>query len=205
MVCGRAKEVNSVAGRNVFPAEIERVAAQVKGVREGAVVAVGTNEGAVRPGLVIAAEFRGADESGARSELVRRVASECGVVPSDVMFLAPGALPRTSSGKLRRLEGQTQPGSREPVTAMTTPSIEDYRALLDKVFDEQVTAWTAEAEATERFPRQLIEHLGRSGIFARLRAGATRLGGHRGRGQPARFGHRDSAAVRQVRLPAYHL
>ena len=103
-MCGHAKEVISVAGRNVFPTEIERVAAQVKGVREGAVVAVGTNERAVRPGLVIAAEFRGADESGARSELVRRVASECGVVPSDVMFLTPGALPRTSSGKLRRLE-----------------------------------------------------------------------------------------------------
>ena len=49
---------------------------------------------------------------------------------------------------------------------MTTPSIEDYRALLDKVFDEQVTAWTAEAEATERFPRQLIEYLSRSGVFA---------------------------------------
>jgi len=32
------------------------------------------------------------------------VASECGVVPSDVVFVAPGSLPRTSSGKLRRLE-----------------------------------------------------------------------------------------------------
>jgi long-chain-fatty-acid--[acyl-carrier-protein] ligase len=104
VVCGRAKEVISVAGRNVFPTEIERVAAQVQGVREGAVVAAGTNERAVRPGLVITAEFRGADEPGARSELVRRVASECGVVPSDVVFVAPGALPRTSSGKLRRLD-----------------------------------------------------------------------------------------------------
>jgi long-chain-fatty-acid--[acyl-carrier-protein] ligase len=104
VVCGRAKEVISVAGRNVFPTEIERVAAQVPGVREGAVVAVGTNERAVRPGLVIAAEFKGDDESAARSALVQRVASECGVVPSDVVFLAPGSLPRTSSGKLRRLE-----------------------------------------------------------------------------------------------------
>jgi long-chain-fatty-acid--[acyl-carrier-protein] ligase len=104
VVCGRAKEVISVAGRNVFPTEIERVAAQVPGVREGAVVAVGTNERAVRPGLVIAAEFKGDDESAARSALVQRVASECGVVPSGVVFLAPGSLPRTSSGKLRRLE-----------------------------------------------------------------------------------------------------
>jgi long-chain-fatty-acid--[acyl-carrier-protein] ligase len=104
VVCGRAKEVITIAGRNIFPTEIEGVAAEVRGVREGAVVAVGTDEGATRQGLVIAAEFRGPDESGARSELVARVASACGVVPSEVVFVAPGSLPRTSSGKLRRLE-----------------------------------------------------------------------------------------------------
>jgi long-chain-fatty-acid--[acyl-carrier-protein] ligase len=104
VVCGRAKEVISIAGRNIFPTEIERVAAGVRGVREGAVVAVGTDEGAARPGLVITAEFRGPNEAHARSELVARVAAECGVVPADVMFVTPGSLPRTSSGKLRRLD-----------------------------------------------------------------------------------------------------
>jgi long-chain-fatty-acid--[acyl-carrier-protein] ligase len=104
VVCGRAKELITVAGRNVFPTEIERIAGQVDGVREGAVVAVGTGESSARPGLVIAAEFKGADEPAARSELVARIASECGVVPADVVFMKPGALPRTSSGKLRRLE-----------------------------------------------------------------------------------------------------
>ena len=104
MVCGRVKELITVAGRNVFPTEVERVAAQVRGVREGAVVAVGADGASVRPGLVITAEFRGPDEAGARSELVQRIASECGVVPSDVVFVSPGTLPRTSSGKLRRLE-----------------------------------------------------------------------------------------------------
>ena len=104
VVCGRAKEIITIAGRNIFPTEIEGVAAEVRGVREGAVVAVGTDEGATRQGLMITAEFRGPDESGARSELVARVASACGVVPSEVVFVAPGSLPRTSSGKLRRLE-----------------------------------------------------------------------------------------------------
>lgn len=102
VVCGRAKEIISVAGRNVFPTEIERVAAQIRGVREGAVVAVGTDD--VRPALVVVAEFRGPDEEGARSDLVSRVASECGVVPAKVVFTAPGSLPRTSSGKLRRIQ-----------------------------------------------------------------------------------------------------
>jgi long-chain-fatty-acid--[acyl-carrier-protein] ligase len=104
VVCGRAKEVISLAGRNIFPTQIELVAAQVRGIREGAVVALGTGERTARPGLVVAAEFRGSNEAQARAELIQRVASECGVVPSDVVFVAPGSLPRTTSGKLRRLE-----------------------------------------------------------------------------------------------------
>ena len=104
VVCGRIKELITIAGRNLFPSEVERVAAQVRGVREGAVVAVSTDGDSARQGLIIAAEFRGPDEAGARSDLVQRVASQCGVVPAEVVFLAPGSLPRTSSGKLRRLE-----------------------------------------------------------------------------------------------------
>ena len=104
VVCGRAKELITVAGRNIFPAEVERVAAAAQGVREGAVVAVGVGERSIRPGVVIVAEFRGSDEAQARADVTQRVASECGVVPSDVILVRPGALPRTSSGKLRRLE-----------------------------------------------------------------------------------------------------
>lgn len=43
--------------------------------------------------------------------------------------------------------------------------LDDFRGLLAKAFDERVVAWTAEAEAQERFPRQLIEHLGVGGVF----------------------------------------
>jgi len=104
VVCGRIKELITVAGRNIFPTEIEQVAARADGVREGAVVAVGTKDAGARQGLVIAAEFKGDDEATARSQVVSLVASECGIVPADVVFLEPGSLPRTSSGKLRRLE-----------------------------------------------------------------------------------------------------
>jgi acyl-ACP dehydrogenase len=51
------------------------------------------------------------------------------------------------------------------VTASTELTTADYHELLDRVFDERVTAWTVNAEATQRFPRQLIEHLGVSGVF----------------------------------------
>lgn len=52
------------------------------------------------------------------------------------------------------------------MTDVASLGIEEYRTLLDEVFDEQVVEWTAEAEANERFPRKLIEHLGQSGVFA---------------------------------------
>lgn len=104
VVCGRAKELITVAGRNIFPAEVEQVAATAPGVREGAVVAVGVGEKSIRPSVMIVAEFRGPNEADVRADVVQRVASECGVVPSDVVFVRPGSLPRTTSGKLRRLE-----------------------------------------------------------------------------------------------------
>jgi acyl-ACP dehydrogenase len=52
------------------------------------------------------------------------------------------------------------------VTDPATLGIDEYRALLDDVFDRQIVEWTAEAEASERFPRKLIEHLGQRGVFA---------------------------------------
>ncbi len=104
VVCGRAKELITIAGRNIFPAEVERVAAAAPGVREGAVVAIGVGERSIRPSVMIVAEFRGPNEADVRADVVQRVASECGVVPSDVVFVRPGSLPRTTSGKLRRLE-----------------------------------------------------------------------------------------------------
>ncbi|BBZ35473.1 hypothetical protein MCNF_40780 [Mycolicibacterium confluentis] len=39
MVYGRVKELIHIAGRNVFPSEIERIVGQVPGVRAGGVVA----------------------------------------------------------------------------------------------------------------------------------------------------------------------
>ncbi len=52
------------------------------------------------------------------------------------------------------------------MTAAVDVSVDEYRELLGKVFDERVVAWTTEAEKTERFPRELIEYLGSSGVFS---------------------------------------
>jgi acyl-ACP dehydrogenase len=52
------------------------------------------------------------------------------------------------------------------MTATTHMSLGDYRVLLSGAFDERVVEWTVKAEADERFPRHLIEHLGASGVFS---------------------------------------
>ncbi|WP_330231720.1 long-chain-fatty acid--ACP ligase MbtM [Nocardia sp. NBC_00508] len=103
VVCGRAKELVIVAGRNIFPIEIERAAATVPGVRGGGVVAVGIEDGP-HPGLVLAVEYRGSDTDNARKEIARAVRVSSGVTPVATHFVPPGALPRTTSGKLRRLQ-----------------------------------------------------------------------------------------------------
>lgn len=108
VICGRSKEVITIAARNIFPTEIEQVAAEVDGVREGAVVAVGSQFGATNSRLLVAAEFVGSDHDVARSAVIKRILSVCGVTPADVVLMPPGSLPRTSSGKLRRLEVRRQ-------------------------------------------------------------------------------------------------
>ncbi|OMB79548.1 long-chain-fatty acid--ACP ligase MbtM [Mycolicibacterium conceptionense] len=108
VICGRSKEMITIAGRNIFPTEIEQVAGEVEGVREGAVVAVGTESGAAQSRLLVAAEFVGTEQDTTRSAVIRRIVSVCGVTPADVVLMSPGSLPRTSSGKLRRLEVRRQ-------------------------------------------------------------------------------------------------
>ncbi|MGW4533969.1 long-chain-fatty acid--ACP ligase MbtM [Nocardia sp. NPDC004340] len=107
-VCGRSKEMLTVAGRNLFPQQVETVVGKIAGVRAGAVVATvveTANERALRrPELVVVAEFRGKGADLARDLIKESVVAECGIVPSVVELVTPGELPRTTSGKLRRLE-----------------------------------------------------------------------------------------------------
>ncbi|WP_066913725.1 AMP-binding protein [Millisia brevis] len=105
VVCGRAKEIIIVAGRNLFPIEIERAVAAVAGIRSGCVAAI-EGGGVTRQGLVIVAERKkkNADESALRRAVTAAVSAEFGIVPVAVIFLDAGSLPKTTSGKLRRLE-----------------------------------------------------------------------------------------------------
>ena len=102
-VVGRSDEVIIVAGRNLYPADIE--AALPEGItRPGCVAAVEAPGG----GLAIVAETRSTRMEATELERVSRsirasVAVATGVGAATVAFVHRGALLKTPSGKLRRL------------------------------------------------------------------------------------------------------
>ena len=106
VVCGRVKDVIIMAGRNVYPTDIERAAARVTGVRPGCAVAVRLNAGHRRETFAVAVESNAFEDRGDARRIRRAVAhevfSEVDVRPRNVVVLAPGTIPKTPSGKLRR-------------------------------------------------------------------------------------------------------
>jgi fatty-acyl-CoA synthase len=101
VICGRIKDVIIVAGRNVYPEDVERSVAQVDGVRAGNVIAFGV-AGRRHEGVVVVAEAKGEDLVAMRHDVAVRVQQVTGLAADDVVLVAPGSLPKTSSGKLQR-------------------------------------------------------------------------------------------------------
>jgi fatty-acyl-CoA synthase len=104
VICGRLKELIIVAGRNLVPYDVERVASAVPGVRKGRVAAFRGPDHGGTDTLVVAVETRSDDTPALRSDVTRAVVSKVGVRPRDVLVLPPGSLPKTTSGKMRRSE-----------------------------------------------------------------------------------------------------
>ncbi|MFQ6392265.1 fatty acyl-AMP ligase [Nocardia sp. KC 131] len=106
VVCGRIKDVIIMGGRNIYPTDIERAATRVTGVRPGNAVAVRLDAGQKRESFAVVVEsndHQKVDEvKRIEREIVHAVFTEVGARPRTVAVLGPGALPKTSSGKLRR-------------------------------------------------------------------------------------------------------
>jgi fatty-acyl-CoA synthase len=106
-VTGRSKDVIIKGGHNLLPAAIEEVAGGVAGIRAGCVAAVGVaSEQRATELVYVVCETKAAAES-ERTQLSRAVREALrlrGIAVDRVVLVAPGTIPRTTSGKIRRRE-----------------------------------------------------------------------------------------------------
>jgi fatty-acyl-CoA synthase len=106
VVCGRLKDVIIMAGKNIYPTDIERAACRVAGVRPGCSVAVRLDAGHSRETFAVAVESKEFEDMAEVRRIEHQVAhevfAEVDVRPRNVVVLQPGMIPKTPSGKLRR-------------------------------------------------------------------------------------------------------
>ncbi len=103
---GRAKDILIVRGRNHAPQDIEQSLDGLPGLRAGCSAAVGVagDDGERLVVLIERSATAPPTDDELRAAARSRVVEATGLVPDAVEVLAPGTLPRTSSGKIRRDE-----------------------------------------------------------------------------------------------------
>jgi 1-acyl-sn-glycerol-3-phosphate acyltransferase len=106
-ITGRDKDLIIKGGRNLPPQEIEAAASAVPGVRAGSVVAFGVPDPASGTERVVVLVETGEDRASERERIEREVTSSVaelvGVPPDEVVLVPPRVVPKTSSGKIRRI------------------------------------------------------------------------------------------------------
>jgi acyl-CoA synthetase (AMP-forming)/AMP-acid ligase II len=104
-IVDRITDLLIIGGRNFVPSDIERVVCEVPGVRYGAVVAFAIRgaDGTDELYLVVGAEPRSSLDGDLRHLVGERVHERFGLSARDIVLVRPGVVPRTSSGKIRRM------------------------------------------------------------------------------------------------------
>jgi acyl-CoA synthetase (AMP-forming)/AMP-acid ligase II len=108
-VCGRAKDVVIIRGANHAPQEFEECLAGLPGVRTGCAVALGfIAPDTQAEALLVLAELGDSPPEDLADRIASAIVAGTGIRPHTIVLLAPGTLPRTSSGKLKRSEALRQ-------------------------------------------------------------------------------------------------
>ena len=108
-VCGRHKDTVIIRGANHAPQDFEAALEGLPGVRTGCAVAVGfVPEGEEEEALAMLVETTPDAPPTLASDVSSRVLERTSILAAHVELLAPGTLPRTSSGKMRRREARAQ-------------------------------------------------------------------------------------------------
>jgi acyl-CoA synthetase (AMP-forming)/AMP-acid ligase II len=106
-ISGRSKEIIIKRGKNIYPYDVERVAATIPGVRLGGCAAFAVpNAKSGTEDLVLVCEAA-SKNPGLLDQLPQAIAnatlSQLGLAPDQVRIVAKGKVPKTTSGKLQRL------------------------------------------------------------------------------------------------------
>ncbi|MFM2153882.1 MAG: hypothetical protein RL199_2317 [Pseudomonadota bacterium] len=129
---GRAKELVILRGANHAPQTFEECLSGLPGVRAGCAVAFGfVPDDASSEELGMLVETDGPADEGLAERVRAEVVERTGIRPHVVELLAPGTLPRTSSGKLRRTEAARQflAGELRPPDAVTALGVLQHFAV----------------------------------------------------------------------------
>jgi thioester reductase-like protein len=101
-VCGRIKEMIILRGQNYYPHDIENVVERASGlIRANCVAAFQIHEDS-EPALAIVAEVKNPNAVPEARKIAAAVRNYLNVEVALISFIAPRAIPRTSSGKIMR-------------------------------------------------------------------------------------------------------
>src|ERR1700693_6126160 len=101
-VCGRLKDMIIVRGQNYYPQDIEEVVEKASGlIRTNCVAAFQIHEDS-EPALAVVAEVKNPHVLPEALKIVAAVRNYLNVEVALISFIAPRAIPRTSSGKIMR-------------------------------------------------------------------------------------------------------
>jgi thioester reductase-like protein len=103
-VCGRTKDLIIVRGVNSYPADIEAVVSRSAAqVRDGCVAAFSIDRDDQEM-LVVVAEVRDDNALPDGKALARSIRKHCHIDPNTIVFVRPRSIPKTTSGKIRRVQ-----------------------------------------------------------------------------------------------------
>ncbi|EGX58610.1 acyl-CoA synthetase [Streptomyces zinciresistens K42] len=106
-VTSRKKDLLIINGRNHDPQTVEWAAAEVPGLRKGSVVAF-TRPGRATEEVVIVAELRAGDAATVARQVRGHIQTKLSLPVAEILLLAAGELPKTSSGKVKRSRTRQQ-------------------------------------------------------------------------------------------------
>lgn len=106
-IAGRVKDVIKRGGRNLYPYDLEEASGRLPGIRKGCVAVFACPDPATgSERMVIMAETRERDDAARarlRQALNRTAVDVIGMPADDIVLAPPHSVPKTSSGKIRRL------------------------------------------------------------------------------------------------------